>query len=313
MVHDVEIRQLRALQAVARTGSFGRAAEQLGFTQSAVSQQIAALERAIGEKVFDRPGGPRPVELTPAGEMLLVHADAVLDRLREAEDGLRSLRAGEVGRLVVGSYQSVSVKVLPDVIGRLRLERPGLAIRAFESDHNDELIQRLIDGELDLSFLVGVPETDDLDSTVLCVDQFVLVSPAGEHRNNVPLADLAAAPLIGQHPSGCQLHLDNALLRAGVEPDYVFRTNDNAAVQAMVRAGMGRAVLPYLAIDPHDPNVTLSRLEPPIEPRVIVLARKRGRTLSPAADRFIELAAEVCAGLTGFDDLVDASARAAAN
>lgn len=313
MIQDIEIRQLRALHAVARSGSFGRAAEQLGFTQSAISQQIAALERAVGDKMFDRPGGARPVELTPAGSLLLEHAEAVLDRLREADDGLRSLRAGELGRLVVGSYQSVSVKVLPDVIGRLRSERPGLTIRAFETDHNDELIQRLLDGELDLSFLVGVPETDELDSIVLCVDQFVLISPAGEHRNSVPLADLFAAPLIGQHPSGCQLHVDNTLRRAGIEPDYVFRTNDNAAVQAMVRAGMGRAVLPYLAIDPHDREVTLSRLDPPIEPRVIVIARKRGRTLSPAADRFIELAAEVCAGLTGFDDLVDASARAAAN
>jgi DNA-binding transcriptional LysR family regulator len=114
MLHDVEIRQLRALQAVAAEGSFGRAAERLGFTQSAISQQIAGLERAIGERVFDRPGGPRRVELTPTGAVLLAYADALLDRMRAAEDELRSLRAGEVGRLVVGSYQSVSVNVLPE-------------------------------------------------------------------------------------------------------------------------------------------------------------------------------------------------------
>src|SRR5688572_25898604 len=136
VLQDIEIRHLHALQAVAQEGSFGRAAERLGFTQSAISQQIAGLERALGERVFDRRGGPRPVELTPAGELLLVHADAVLARLREAEDALRSLRAGEVGRLVVGAYQSVAVKVLPGVIGRLRLERPGLTIRCVESDDN---------------------------------------------------------------------------------------------------------------------------------------------------------------------------------
>src|SRR5689334_10918861 len=124
MLRDVEIRQLRALQAVAEEGSFGRAAERLGFTQSAISQQIAALERAVGDKVFDRPGGPKRVELTPTGQVLLEYAGALLAELRVAEDNLRSLRAGEIGRLVVGSMQSVSVNVLPEVLGQLRQERP---------------------------------------------------------------------------------------------------------------------------------------------------------------------------------------------
>ena len=83
--------------------------------------------------------GRRPVELTPAGELLLVHADAVLAR-EAGQDAPRSLRAGEVGRLVVGAYQSVAVKVLPGVIGRLRLERPGLTIRCVESDDNVDLV-----------------------------------------------------------------------------------------------------------------------------------------------------------------------------
>ena len=83
---DLEIKHLVALQAVAGERSFGRAAERLGFTQSAISQQIAALDRVVGEPVFDRPGGPRPVELTPAGQVLLAHAEAVLRQLRQAEE-----------------------------------------------------------------------------------------------------------------------------------------------------------------------------------------------------------------------------------
>ena len=127
MLHDVDVRQLRALQAIAQEGSFGRAAERLGFTQSAISQQIAGLERAVGDRVFDRPGGPKRVELTPTGVLLLDYATSVFEQLRITEDGLRSLRAGEVGRLVVGSFQSVSVNVLPAVVGRLRGERRGPA------------------------------------------------------------------------------------------------------------------------------------------------------------------------------------------
>ncbi|MCU1361762.1 MAG: LysR family transcriptional regulator, partial [Ilumatobacteraceae bacterium] len=98
-------------------------------------------------------------------------------------------------------------------------------------------------------------------------------------------------------PCACQLVIDVSLRELGVDPDYVFRTNDNAAVQAMVRAGMGRAILPFLAADMHDPGVTVSFMDPPIPPRVIAMARRRGRTLTPAADRFVEIATEVCRSL----------------
>lgn len=300
MLQDIEIRQLRALQAVAAEGSFGRAAERLGFTQSAISQQIAGLERAVGDRVFDRPGGPRRVELTPTGQLLLGHATAMLDRLREAEDGLRSLRAGQVGRLVVGSFQSVSVNVLPEVVGRLRTERPGLTVRCEESDENDALVERLLADELDLTFLIGMPEHDAVEAIALMIDPFVLISQAGDavqlHGRVDPIT-LDGAAMIGQSPCACQLSIDRSLRDYGVEPDYVFRSNDNAAVQAMVRAGMGQAVLPLLAVDTNDRGVVVSTLDPPIPPRVIALARRRGRTLAPAADRFVEIATSVCQSL----------------
>lgn len=301
MLHDVDIRQLRALQAVASEGSFGRAAERLGFTQSAISQQIAGLERAIGDKVFDRPGGPRRVELTPTGAVLLSYADALLERMRAAEDELRSLRAGEIGRLVIGSYQSVSVNVLPRVIGGLRSERPGLSVRCIESDENDDLIAKLLADELDLSFLVGHPDHEGIEAIELATDPFVLVSPASEQHPVVTLESLSGTPLIGQSPCFCQEIIDDCLRERGVEPDYVFRTNDNAAVQAMVRAGMGRAILPFLAVDTNDTGVSISALDPDVPPRVITIARKRGRTLVPAADRFVELARRVCAELPRFE------------
>lgn len=295
MLHDVDVRQLRALQAIAQEGSFGRAAERLGFTQSAISQQIAGLERAVGDRVFDRPGGPKRVELTPTGVLLLDYATSVFEQLRITEDGLRSLRAGEVGRLVVGSFQSVSVNVLPAVVGRLRGERPGLAVRCEEEDENDVLVGRLLADELDLTFLIGEPDDPAVESVTLLVDPFVLVSP---NTGIAPVVDpgrLGGVAMIGQSPCACQLSIDRSLRDLGVEPDYVFRTNDNAAVQAMVRAGMGCAILPHLAVDRTDPGVVVSTMDPPIAPRVLVLARRKGRTLPPAAERFIELAQAVCA------------------
>ncbi len=312
MLHDVEIRQLRALQAVAAEGSFGRAAERLGFTQSAISQQIAGLERAIGERVFDRPGGPRRVELTPTGAVMLAYAESMDGRMRATEDELRSLRAGEVGRLVVGSFQSVSVNVLPDVIGRLRSERPGLSVRCIESDENTELVEKLLADELDLSFLVGASDHDGIESIELMRDPFVLVSPAGQQQQVVTLASLSGAPLIGQSPCFCQLMIDDCLRAHGVEPDYVFRSNDNAAVQAMVRAGMGRAILPFLAVDTNDAGVHISSLEPDVPPRVVTIVRRKGRTLIPAAERFIELARAACANMPTFEPSVADAALATA-
>ena len=302
MLNDVEIRQLRALCAVVSEGSFGRAATRLGFSQSAVSQQIGALERAVGDKVFDRPGGPRAVELTPVGALLLEHATTMLGLLRETEDGLRSLRAGEVGRLVIGSYQSVSVKVLPDVIGRIRSERPGLTIRCFEDDDdNDGHIARLLNDDLDLTFLIGVGDHDLIDKVELLNDPFVLLSPVDDVVPKSSITEMLSGPLIGHQAHACQLAIDAALHTFGIEPDYVFRTNDNAAVQAMVRAGMGRAILPYLSVDPSGPGVVITSMERIIVQRVISLARRRHRTLIPAADRFVELATSVCNSLPKFE------------
>ena len=95
----VEVRHLAALRAVAHEGSFGGAAVRLGYTQSAVSQQIATLERAVGERLLDRPGGPRKVSLTAAGEVLLRHAERIVAGQEGAWAGLRALAAGGSGSL----------------------------------------------------------------------------------------------------------------------------------------------------------------------------------------------------------------------
>ena len=129
----VELRHLIALEAVAREGSFGRAAISLGYTQSAVSQQIATLERIVGERLLERPGGPRPVSLTEAGELLLRHAEAIVARLAAAQADLAALSDGAAGRLRVGIYQSVGERVLPELMRRFRASWPRVEIRLSES------------------------------------------------------------------------------------------------------------------------------------------------------------------------------------
>src|ERR1700746_3867615 len=108
----LELRHLAALEAVGRTHSFGRAARELGYTQSAVSQQIAIMERIVGQKLVERRGGPKPVSLTEAGELLLRHADAIVAQLDAAEADMAALADGAAGPLRVGIFQSVGARVL---------------------------------------------------------------------------------------------------------------------------------------------------------------------------------------------------------
>lgn len=291
-LQNIEIRHLAALRAVAEEGSFGRAADRLGFSQSAVSQQIAGLERAVGEPVFDRLGGPRKAEMTPAGRLVLKHAESILARLDLAGQELDKLRAGTSGRLVIGTFQSISVKLLPSVLSLVRKETPELDIRLVESDDNEELIQRLADDELDLSFLIGPLDDDRIEAIEICRDPFVVVLPGDvETRSDhdYPLSELEGRAMIGAQASSCQELIDDELRSAGITPEYVFRSNDNGAIQAMVRAGMGPSIMALLAVETDDPRVKIRHLDPPLTPRTIFVGWRRGRTRPPAVDRFVEL------------------------
>jgi DNA-binding transcriptional LysR family regulator len=298
-LRDVDLRHLAALQAVVEHGSFARAAAALGFTQSAVSQQIAALERAVGMPVFDRPKGPRPAELTPAGELLLGHARRMLAAVDVAASELDQLRRGVTGRLVIGTFQSVSAEILPGVVGRMRAEAPTVDIALLETDDQLALLDGVLTDELDLAFTVDLEGDDRVESVRLGYDPFVVIVRAGDAPGPVATpADISDTPLIGQPPSNvCQTLIDRRLVELGVRPDYVFRSIDNQAVQGMVRSGMGRAVMPLLAVDADDPGIEVLPLEPPMPPRTIQLTRRAGRSLPPAAERFVEIAVELGAAV----------------
>jgi DNA-binding transcriptional LysR family regulator len=299
-LRELELRHLVALDAVAVEGTFGRAADRLGYTQSAVSQQIAALERIIGDKVFDRPGGPRPVVLTPLGEQVLESGRDLLARVDAMSLDLDLFRTGTVGRLSVGTFQSVSSTLLPRVVGRMREYHPSLELQMLETDQDDDLFRGLSSGELELAFVVG-DMSDEFDHVHLIDDPFVLVARPGQFPDGstVAVGELVGEPMIGQHPNSCQL-LNEAGLRAiGFEPNYVFRTNDNGTVAAMVRAGMGVAIMPLLCVEPEDPRTALHVFEPQIPSRAISLAWRRNRTLSPSAERFIQLAVEAAHEMNG--------------
>lgn len=295
-LRDVDIRHLMALDAVAEERSFGRAAQRLGFTQSAVSQQVAALERIVGLPLFDRPGGPRPVELTPAGQALLPHAKAVLERLLQASEDLEAVVSGTTGRLVIGTFQSMSVSILPEAIRRLRAERPGIEVRILQRDDKDSLHNDLVSGESDLTFTEDTDSDDRIDCVRLFDDPYVVMSPweAAPDRL-VDLHSLHGAAMVNEGgTSSCSLRINRRLAELGIVPNYVFHTNDNTALQAMVRAGMGHAIVALLAVDISDPNILVRAGNPALPSRSLGVASLAGRTLSPSTHRFIEIVRDVC-------------------
>jgi len=284
----VEIRHLAALEAVAVTGSFARAARQLGYTQSAVSVQVATLERAAGVRLLERPGGRRPVVPTDAGERILRHAVRLTAQLQAAEADLTALAEGTAGTLRVGTFQSVSIRVLPDAVRRLMQARPGVEVRLQEAPYEDELLDLVERGRLDFTFAL-VPPAGPFEHVELLRDPYVLLTQEGTalaQRELAPtLAEIGRLPLIAYSRSTYGIE---ALLRArGIEPHVVFRSDESGAVQRMVAAGIGSALIPRLAIDSSITGVVALDASRRVPARQIGLAWHRDATLPEAAADFV--------------------------
>ena len=294
----LEFRHIVALETVARTGSFGRAAAALGYTQSAVSQQIAALERIVGEKLIERPGGPRKASLTEAGQILVRHADAIAARLDAARADIAALRVGEAGRLRIGTYQSIGARLLPDVMRRFAADWPAVAIALAEPHTDKELYDLLERGDLDLAFCSLPLAEGPFEALELMSDPYVLLVPVdGElaERGAATLDDVGDAAIIGCAASGERLH--DALRASGYSLEFAFRSDNNGTLQGLVAAGFGVALVPLLAVTPDDPRIAVVRFEPPVPPRRIAVAWHRDRHHSPAARAFIDVARSVGAEL----------------
>jgi len=295
----VDLRHLAALEAVARTGSFGRAARELGYTQSAVSQQIAQLERIVGQRLFDRPGGPRPVEPTEAGLLLLRHADAIVAQLDAARADMAALAEGEAGTLRVGIYQSVGARLLPALVRRFRAQLPRVGVRVREASSADDLLRLLEHGELDLSFADLPLREGPFEWAELLQDPYVLLVSARSELAELdaapPLRDVAKLPLIGRRSTD---EPERFLAGRVPEVNVVFRTDDNGTLAAFVAEGLGAAIEPRLVVDPRDLDVKMLPFGSRIPPRTLVLAWHRDRYRSQAAQAFVELARELAAEAT---------------
>jgi len=290
----VELRHLAALEAVGRLRSFGAAARELGYTQSAVSQQVAQLERVVGQRLVDRPGGPRRVDLTDAGRLLLRHADAIVAQIDAAQADMAALAEGAAGPLRVGIYQSVGARILPALLRRFREEWPRVEVHVREETDAADLLRLLEHGELDLTFAdLPLPE-GPFESEEVLRDPYVLLVAVGSELAGreaaPPLRELAGVALIGWRSTG----EPETYLRGRVpELNVVFRTDDNGTLLGLVAEGLGLAVVPRLVVNPRNPSFAALPFGTRIPPRDIAIVWHRDRYRSAAAQAFAGLARDM--------------------
>ena len=297
----VEVRHLAALRAVAEEGTFGAAALRLGYAQSAISQQIAALERYVGHRLFDRPGGSRPVQLTRAGELLLGHADQIISRLAAARIDLDSLGVDDCGTAIrIGAYQSVARTMVPLILQELGTDSSEVEFDLKEANDDAVLLDLLERGELDVAFIeLPVPE-GPLEWTRLLDDPFVLIVPE-EHEltsldRPITLEELARLPLL-TFKCRTTTRVAETFATHGVPVRFARQVEDGGTLLALVQAGLGVGLVPRLAADIDGKPLVAIPVEAKLAPRIVAIAWHRDRLRTCTAGLFIDLAVDVSAVL----------------
>jgi DNA-binding transcriptional LysR family regulator len=301
----LDVRRMRVLREVAAQGSFSAAAEALSFTQSAVSQQVAALERESGTKLVER--GTRGVSLTDAGRALVEHADVILARIEAAEEELAAIAGLRGGRLRLGSFQSAGATMLPRAVAEFHDRHPAVELGMIEAEP-DEASERLRAGEIDLALvydfepLPGMLD-EELELAHLIDDPYEVILPKGHKlagRRTLRLRDLAEDPWIASTPAcGCRQITERACNDAGFEPRVAFEADETLAAQALVAAGVGVTLLPRLALTTLHPGVEARSLGRDAPVRRIWVASVAGGYHSPASEAMVQILRDVAGEFAG--------------
>jgi DNA-binding transcriptional LysR family regulator len=284
----LNVSRLRILKEVAHRGSLSSAADALSYTQSAVSQQISALEAETGMTLLERHA--RGVRLTAAGQTLVGHAEGILAQLDAAEAALSAIAGLRGGRLRMASFPTAGATLMPLAIATFRGSYPDVELTLAEGEP-EEIMPRLRAGELDLALLFEFTEQTPLESGMtrleLLEDPMYLALPlehplAGKHK--LRLEDLAQEAWVQtSRSSPCARHVVRSAHAAGFEPNVSFESDDYQTVQGLVAAGVGVALIPELALSVVREDIAIRALSPRPPVRKVLAATPASARLVPAA------------------------------
>ncbi len=292
----IEFRHLAALAAIAEEGSFRAAADRLGYVQSAVSQQIAYLERTLDVRLIERARGTYPVALTDAGQLVLGHFEEILVRLGAAWADVEALSDGRAGAVRFGAPASVEARIIPQVLPRLARDSQ---IQVKVTQCADEAAcAALAENRIDAALVSGPLPDGPLMGRRVIEDPLVLLVPADAplaRRGRGPrMAEIAALALIGRSAARDTETAFAQFEALGVQPRIVHTTDDDASVHALVANGIGAAILPALSVDWDDESVAALPLDESVRPRVLSLAWHAERELTPTLETFCDATIAAC-------------------
>ena len=302
----LDVKQLRVLKEVSERGSFSAAAEALSYTQPAVSQQIAALEKRAGATLVDRTS--RGVRLTDAGRALVDHAEVVLARLAAAEAELEAMAGIRGGRVRLASFPTAGASLLPPAVALFTERYPEVEL-SFVEREPEEAAQMLRAAELEVAIVFEYAEYNQpelerfyegIELHRLVDDPMYLALPMGHPLANKPrvrLPDGADEVWIqesGNH-SWCGRFHETACLAAGFKPTVGFRSDDYNVVQGLVAAGVGISLLPGLSLTNVRDDIVIRSLGRDAPARRIAAATLAGRYRSPATEAMLGILDEVAA------------------
>ena len=292
---DLQVSHLRTLQAIARHGSFSRAAQALNLTQPAVSMQVRHLEQSLGLPLLERVG--KRAFPTRAGEVLLAHADRALRELETGVERVQELRGVVAGRVRLGTSASISIYLLPPALRRFRARYPDTEL-VIVTGNAVEITRAVVANELDVG-IVSLPVRDrELAVTPFFRDELVAIAPRESAWRRVKSVD--ATTLTGESlilfEAGATLRriIDGWFHKAGVAPRSPMELGNTEAIKKLVEAGLGLSVTSWFSVkdEVRQGVLTAIRLTPPLE-RQIGLVRRRDKPKTPALDAFV----------AGLDDL----------
>ncbi len=279
-------RRLLIFRTVVRKGSIGAGARELGWTQPAVSQHLAALEKEVRTQLLLR--SSTGVEPTEAGRRLFAHAEAIAAQLHAAEEELADITALRRGTVRFGTFPSAAAALLPPALAYLQRTAPDLQV-TFEELEPPDAVAALGEGTIDLALVFRYPGSDiDAEGTLewspLMRDAVLAVLPTDHPRADDPdlrLADLAEDTWVAGCER-CRANLLHSARAAGFEPTIRYSTDDAVVVQRLIMHGSGVALLPQIAMEASPCENVIARSLPDLPDRMIGLVNRKGALAIPA-------------------------------
>ncbi|HGM5304574.1 LysR family transcriptional regulator [Serratia ureilytica] len=293
---NYSLKQLRVFVAIARHGSFSRAGEAIGLTQSAVSHSVKELEAEVGVRLLDRT--TREVVLTDAGLRLANRVERLLDELQSALLDARSFGVQRSGTVRVATSQTISAHLMPQCIAAGEREYPEIRIM-LRDQAQQQVLHSVRNAEVDFGIVVDPVQAVDLECEAVLHEPFLLLC-----RDDHPFAAQQAVRwsalngcrlVLQDYASGSRPLIDSALRQQGVEAQVVQEIGHPATLFPMVAEGIGISIFPALALPlPEGGRLRVRRLVPEIN-RALMLVRRKNRSLTPAAEAIWQVARQQAA------------------